>query len=101
MAAATMARPPHPFWTLTEGRAIFEFGAFGLFRKQMKNLPKDSNKENRQSPDLGQIHLLLTWNPCFHVARTSGFMVSKSWSWQVAVLAPNTPPPEVWPWEGP
>ena len=40
MAAATMAKPPHPFWTLTEGRAIFEFGAFGLFRKQMKNLPK-------------------------------------------------------------
>ena len=40
MVAATMARPPHPFWTLTEGRAIFEFGAFGLLRKSMRNLPK-------------------------------------------------------------
>jgi pimeloyl-ACP methyl ester carboxylesterase len=40
MVAATMARPPHPFWTLTEGRAIFEFGAFSLFRKNMRNLPK-------------------------------------------------------------
>lgn len=40
MVAATMAKPPHPFWTLTEGRAIFEFGAFGLFRKSMRNLPK-------------------------------------------------------------
>ncbi|MEL6726990.1 MAG: alpha/beta hydrolase [Pseudomonadota bacterium] len=40
MATATMAKPPHPFWTLTEGRAIFELGAFGLLRNQMKNLPK-------------------------------------------------------------
>jgi pimeloyl-ACP methyl ester carboxylesterase len=40
MAAAAMAKPPHPFWTMTEGRAIFELGAFGLFRKQMRNLPK-------------------------------------------------------------
>ncbi len=40
MATAAMAKPPHPFWTLTEGRAIFELGAFGLFRKQMRNLPK-------------------------------------------------------------
>lgn len=40
MVAATMAKPPHPFWTLTEGRAIFEFGAFGLFRNSMRNLPK-------------------------------------------------------------
>lgn len=40
MVAATMAKPPHPFWTLTEGRAIFEFGAFGLFRKRMRNLPQ-------------------------------------------------------------
>ena len=40
MAAATMAKPPHPFWTLTEGRAIFEFGAFGMLRKSMLNLPK-------------------------------------------------------------
>lgn len=40
MAAAAMAKPPHPFWTLTEGRAILEFGAFSLFRRQMKSLPK-------------------------------------------------------------
>ncbi|MEO1662215.1 MAG: alpha/beta fold hydrolase [Pseudomonadota bacterium] len=40
MAAATMARPPHPFWTLTEGRAVFELGAFGLLRRRMRNLPK-------------------------------------------------------------
>lgn len=40
MVAATMAKPPHPFWTLTEGRAIFEFGAFGLFSRPMRNLPK-------------------------------------------------------------
>jgi len=40
MTAATMAKPPHPFWTLTEGRAIFEFGAFGLFRRKMRSLPK-------------------------------------------------------------
>lgn len=40
MAAAAMARPPHPFWTLTEGRAIFEFGAFSLLRRQMRSLPK-------------------------------------------------------------
>jgi pimeloyl-ACP methyl ester carboxylesterase len=40
MAAAAMARPPHPFWTLTEGRAVLELGAFGLLRRQMRNLPK-------------------------------------------------------------
>ncbi|MEL7042726.1 MAG: alpha/beta fold hydrolase [Pseudomonadota bacterium] len=40
MAAATMAKPPHPFWTLTEGRALLELGAFSLLRKQMQNLPK-------------------------------------------------------------
>ena len=40
MATASMAKPPHPFWTLTEGRAIFEFDAFGLFRKRMLDLPK-------------------------------------------------------------
>ena len=40
MAAAAMARPPHPFWTLTEGRAVFEFGAFGLLRRRMRSLPK-------------------------------------------------------------
>ncbi len=37
---AAMAKPPHPFWTLTEGRAIFELGAFGLFRRKMRDLPK-------------------------------------------------------------
>ena len=40
MAAAAMAKPPHPFWTLTEGRAVLELGAFGLLRRQMRNLPK-------------------------------------------------------------
>ena len=40
MVAAAMAKPPHPFWTLTEGRAVFEFGAFNLFRNRMRNLPK-------------------------------------------------------------
>ena len=40
MAVAAMAKPPHPFWTMTEGRAIFELGAFGLFHKKMRNLPK-------------------------------------------------------------
>ncbi len=37
---AALARPPSLFWTLTEGRAIFELGAFGLLRKPLKNLPK-------------------------------------------------------------
>ena len=40
MATASLAKPPHPFWTLTEGRAIFELGAFGLLRKRMLDLPK-------------------------------------------------------------
>ena len=39
-AATDAARPPSLLWTLTEGRAIFELGAFGLLRKQMRNLPK-------------------------------------------------------------
>jgi pimeloyl-ACP methyl ester carboxylesterase len=38
--AAAMAKPPHPLWTLTEGRAIFEFGAFSLLHRPMRNLPK-------------------------------------------------------------
>ncbi|MEL6830048.1 MAG: alpha/beta hydrolase, partial [Pseudomonadota bacterium] len=38
--ATEMAKPPHPFWTLTEGRAILELGAFGILRRQMRNLPK-------------------------------------------------------------
>ncbi|MEO0550668.1 MAG: alpha/beta fold hydrolase [Pseudomonadota bacterium] len=41
MTSATIAsKPPSLFWTLTEGRAIFELGAFGLLRKPMRNLPK-------------------------------------------------------------
>ncbi|MEL6862251.1 MAG: alpha/beta hydrolase [Pseudomonadota bacterium] len=40
MAAAAMAKPPHPFWTLTEGRAVLELGAFRLFRSKMRDLPK-------------------------------------------------------------
>ena len=28
--------------------------------------------------------LYFTWNPFFQVARTSGFMVAKSWSWHEA-----------------
>jgi pimeloyl-ACP methyl ester carboxylesterase len=39
-ASAAMARPPSLFWTFTEGRAIFELGAFGLLRKPLRNLPK-------------------------------------------------------------
>lgn len=39
-ATPTMAKPPSLFWTLTEGRAIFELGAFGLLRKPLRNLPK-------------------------------------------------------------
>ena len=40
MVAAESARPPSLFWTMTEGRAIFEFGAFSLLKNWMKNLPK-------------------------------------------------------------
>ena len=40
MAAPETARPPSLFWTLTEGRAVFELATFGLFSKQMRNLPK-------------------------------------------------------------
>ena len=40
MDAAMTAKPPSLFWTLTEGRAIFEFGAFNLLKSQMKNLPR-------------------------------------------------------------
>lgn len=39
MVAAASAKPPSLFWTFTEGRAIFEFGAFNLLKRQMKNLP--------------------------------------------------------------
>lgn len=34
------ARPPHIFWTLTEGRAIFELGSFYYLRLLMRFLPK-------------------------------------------------------------
>lgn len=37
---ATTARPPHPFWTLTEGRALFELGSFYALRRAMRRLPK-------------------------------------------------------------
>lgn len=36
----TAARPPSLFWTLTEGRAVYELGAFYLLRKALKQLPK-------------------------------------------------------------
>lgn len=36
----TAARPPSLFWTLTEGRAVYELGAFYLLRKALKTLPK-------------------------------------------------------------
>ena len=39
--SATMARPPHIFWTLTEGaRATYEIGAFYALRSAMSALPK-------------------------------------------------------------
>jgi pimeloyl-ACP methyl ester carboxylesterase len=34
------ARPPHRFWTLAEGRAMFELGAFYMSRPLLANLPK-------------------------------------------------------------
>lgn len=34
------ARAPSLFWTLTEGRAIFELGSFGVLKPLMKRLPK-------------------------------------------------------------
>ena len=37
---AAAAAPPHVFWTLTEGRAVFELGSFGLLRRAMRALPK-------------------------------------------------------------
>ncbi|MEP3050479.1 MAG: alpha/beta fold hydrolase [Erythrobacter sp.] len=33
------ARPPHPFWTLAEGRALFELGAFYASRPLLRSLP--------------------------------------------------------------
>jgi len=34
------AKPPHRFWTFSEGRAMFEFGAFYAMRPLMAALPK-------------------------------------------------------------
>jgi len=34
------ARPPHRFWTFTEGRALFELGAFYASRPLLTSLPK-------------------------------------------------------------
>ena len=34
------ARPPHRFWTLVEGRAMFELGAFYMSRPLLSTLPK-------------------------------------------------------------
>ncbi|WP_373486421.1 esterase/lipase family protein [Blastomonas sp.] len=39
-ATADTARPPHLFWTLTEGRALFELGSFYALRRAMARLPK-------------------------------------------------------------
>jgi pimeloyl-ACP methyl ester carboxylesterase len=35
-----MARPPHRFWTMVEGRAMFELGAFYMSRPFLSALPK-------------------------------------------------------------
>ncbi|MCA8901994.1 MAG: alpha/beta hydrolase [Hyphomonas sp.] len=40
MSMVDAGRPPHLFWTLTEGRAVFELGAFRLFGRMMRNLPR-------------------------------------------------------------
>ncbi|MEM8921332.1 MAG: alpha/beta hydrolase, partial [Pseudomonadota bacterium] len=40
MTTTTAAKPPSLFWTLTEGRAVFEFGSFSALRAAMKKLPK-------------------------------------------------------------
>lgn len=39
-ATAEAARPPHLFWTLAEGRAVFELAGFALLRRAMRQLPK-------------------------------------------------------------
>jgi pimeloyl-ACP methyl ester carboxylesterase len=38
--ASAVARPPHRFWTLAEGRAMFELGAFYMSRPFLTSLPK-------------------------------------------------------------
>ncbi|MEL6257613.1 MAG: alpha/beta hydrolase [Pseudomonadota bacterium] len=40
MSVMAEAKPPSLFWTFTEGRAVLELGAFGVFRNAMKNLPE-------------------------------------------------------------
>ncbi|MDJ0922376.1 MAG: alpha/beta hydrolase [Henriciella sp.] len=41
MSTTTVAsKPPSLFWTMTEGRAIFELASFRLLRNSLKNLPK-------------------------------------------------------------
>jgi pimeloyl-ACP methyl ester carboxylesterase len=39
-AQAAAARPPHLFWTLTEGRAVFELAGFALLRRALRRLPQ-------------------------------------------------------------
>jgi pimeloyl-ACP methyl ester carboxylesterase len=39
-AQAESARPPHRLWTLAEGRAVFELGAFYMSRPLLSQLPK-------------------------------------------------------------
>lgn len=39
-AQAETARPPSPFWTLAEGRAFLELGAFYMTRPLLSHLPK-------------------------------------------------------------
>jgi len=39
-AQAEAARPPSPFWTFAEGRAVFELGAFFMSRPLLSHLPK-------------------------------------------------------------
>ena len=38
--ASQKARPPHLFWALTEGRAVFELGSFMAMRGALSHLPK-------------------------------------------------------------
>jgi pimeloyl-ACP methyl ester carboxylesterase len=39
-AGSSAARPPHLFWTLAEGRALVELGAFYAFRGPLSLLPR-------------------------------------------------------------
>lgn len=40
MSGTAIAKAPNIFWTLSEGRAIFELGAFRLMRRSLLDLPK-------------------------------------------------------------